>query len=404
MFDASPIIVGLEIGTAKIAAVIGEVNEAGALNLIGIGQCTSRGVRKGEVVDPVQAAEDVRAAIVDAEQSADVEIRSLYLGVTGAHVRGLTNRGVHPIVSVDREITEDDIEDVVRNAKVVQFPPQNGIIHAIRQDFIVDGVEGIANPLTMLGSRLEVDVHVLYGNENRIKNAVRVVEGLQLQVESLVFNGLASALATLTNEDKEMGALVIDLGGGVTEYVVYAGGVIKHTGVLAVGGDHLTNDLAYGLKVPMVRAEKLKLEQGCAVIQENLKGQTLTLNNELGLPIRTINLGHLNCIVALRLEEIFQLIETELAQAGLLDYIRRGVFLCGGSARIPQAQQLAEQVFQLPAAIGRANSISGIKSTLDQPEFATAIGLVKYGSFQQKRRKGFMEVVKDKLDDIMHRS
>lgn len=403
MFDAPPIIVGLEIGTSKVVAVIGEVNEAGALNLIGIGQSQSNGVRKGEIVDPTQAAEDVRAAIVDAEHSADVEIRSVYLGVTGAHIRGLTNRGAHPIASVDREITDEDVQDVIRNARMVQFPPQNTIIHAIRQDFIVDGVEGITNPQTMLGSRLEVDVHVVYGNENRMKNAVRVVEGLQLQVEGLIFNGLASALSTLTSEDKEMGSLVIDLGGGVTDYVVYAGGVIKHTGVLAVGGDHLTNDLAYGLKVPLHMAESLKLEHGCALIREDLKGQTLTLNNSLGMPFRTVNLEHLNCILALRIEEIFQLIESELAQAGLLDYIRRGVFLCGGGARIPQVQQLAEQIFQLPACIGRANSISGIKSTLDQPEFATAIGLVKFGSFQQKRRKGFMEIVKDKLDGIIHR-
>lgn len=403
MFDAPPIIVGLEIGTSKVVAVIGEVNEAGALNLIGIGQSQSNGVRKGEIVDPTQAAEDVRAAIVDAEHSADVEIRSVYLGVTGAHIRGLTNRGAHPIASVDREITDEDVQDVIRNARMVQFPPQNTIIHAIRQDFIVDGVEGITNPQTMLGSRLEVDVHVVYGNENRMKNAVRVVEGLQLQVEGLIFNGLASALSTLTSEDKEMGSLVIDLGGGVTDYVVYAGGVIKHTGVLAVGGDHLTNDLAYGLKVPLHMAESLKLEHGCALIREDLKGQTLTLNNSLGMPFRTVNLEHLNCILALRIEEIFQLIESELAQAGLLDYIRRGVFLCGGGARIPQVQQLAEQIFQLPTCIGRANSISGIKSTLDQPEFATAIGLVKFGSFQQKRRKGLMEIVKDKLDGIIHR-
>jgi cell division protein FtsA len=403
MFDSAPIIVGLEIGTSKTCVVIGEVNDSGALNLIGIGQSPSRGVRKGEVVDPVQAAEDVRAAVVEAEQAADVEIRSVYLGVTGAHVEGMTNRGVHPIASTDREITEEDVQDVVKNAKVVQIPPQNGLIHAIRQDFAVDGVEGIPNPIKMVGSRLEVDVHVVHGNENRVKTAMRVVEGLQLQVDALVFNGLGSALATLTNEDKEMGSLVIDLGGGVTEYVVYASGVIKHTGVLAVGGDHISNDLAFGLKVPMGRAEQLKLEYGCAMTREDLKGQSLTQNNELGLPVRTINLEHLNCIMALRLEEIFATIEADLAQAGLLDYLRRGVFLCGGGARIPQIQQLAEQVFQLPAAVGRANSISGIKSTLDQPEFATAIGLVKYGSFQQKRRKGLFEAVRDKLDGIINR-
>jgi cell division protein FtsA len=401
MFDSPPIIVGLEIGTSKVVALVGEINDAGVLSLVGIGQATSRGVRKGEIVDLNLAAEDVRAAIVEAEQSADVEISSVFLGVTGAHIQGVTNRGMHPIVSVDREITEEDVQLVVNNAKLVQIPPQNVIVHGVRQAFIVDGKPGIPNPVKMLGSRLEVDVHVVHGNNNRMQNATRVVENLQLQVDGYAFNGLASALSTLDNEDKEMGALVIDLGGGVTDFVVYSSGVVKHTGVLAVGGDHLANDLAFGLKVPLGRAEKLKTEHGCAVLREDLKGQSLTLNNEHGLPVKTVNLEHLNCILALRVEEIFQLIEADLAQAGLLDHVRRGVFLTGGGARMPQIQQAAEQVFQLPAVVGRANSISGIKSTLDQPEFATAIGLVKYGSFQQKRRKGLMEAFKDKIEGLI---
>jgi cell division protein FtsA len=403
MFNSPPIIVGLEIGTSKVAAVVGEVNQAGALNLIGLGQCASRGVRKGEVVDPVQAADDVRAAIVEAEQQADVEIRSVYLGVTGAHIQGLTNRGVHQIVSADRDITEEDVQQVIQNARAVAIPSSNSILHAMRQDFTVDGVAGVANPVRMLGSRLEVDVHVVHGHENRMKTAIRVVENLQLQVEGVAFNGLASALSTLTSEDKEMGALVIDLGGGVTEYVVYSEGLVKHTGVLAVGGDHITNDLAYGLKVPMGRAENLKLERGSALVQPELKGQSLNLETEHGLHMRTIPLDHLNTIMAVRVEEILQLIEAELAQAGLLDYLRRGVFLCGGGARIPNLQALAEQVFQLPVGIGRAGSISGIKSTLDQPEFATAIGLVKFGSIQQKRRRGFFDKFKETLDGIINR-
>jgi cell division protein FtsA len=203
-----------------------------------------------------------------------------------------------------------------------------------------------------------------------------------------VFNGLAASLALLTNEQKEMGALVIDLGGGTTNYAVYAGGIIRHTGVLAVGGDHVSNDLAYGLKVPLGRAEQLKVEHGSAMPDDTVKGQTVTISNELGLPVKTINLEHLRRVMALRLEEIFQLIEQDIAQADLLDYLRAGVFLCGGGARTPNILKLAEKVFQLPASLGQANSINGIKSALDQPEFATAIGLVKFGSFQQKKRGG----------------
>jgi cell division protein FtsA len=212
------------------------------------------------------------------------------------------------------------------------------------------------------------------------------VKGLQLEVDDIVFTGLASALALLTNEQKELGSLVIDIGGGTTEYVVYAEGIIKHTGVLAVGGDHVSNDLAYGLKVPLGRAEKLKLEHGSAILDESDKGQTITLSSELGLPIKVINLEHLRRIMSLRLEEIFQLIAQDLEEENMLDPIRGGVFLCGGGARIPRIAELAEQVLQMQVTPGQTSTISGLKSALDQPEFATAIGLVKFGSFQQRKR------------------
>ena len=388
MFDPASLIVGLEIGTSKICAAVGEVNAAGALNIIGLGQCRSRGVRKGEIADPPLAEEDIRNAIVEAEQMADVEIRSVYLGVTGAHIRGFNNRGVHPVVSSDREISEDDVQDVIKNAKAINLPAENHVLHAVRQHFHVDGHDGIVNPVGMLGARVEVDVHVVHGNFNRLQNPIRVVKGLQLEVEAIVFNGLAASLALLTNEQKEMGALVMDIGGGTTNYAVYADGIIKHTGVLAVGGDHVSNDLAYGLKVPLGRAEQLKIEHGSALVEDGIKGQTLTLSNELGLLEKTINLEHLRRVMSLRLEELFQLVEQDIARAGLLDFLRSGVFICGGGARIPEIAKLAERVFQLPASLGRTNSISGIKSALDQPEFATAIGLVKYGSFQQKKRQG----------------
>jgi cell division protein FtsA len=405
MFDPASLIVGLEIGTSKICAVVGEVNAAGALNLIGLGQSRSRGVRKGEIADAPLAEEDVRNAIVEAEQMADVEIRSVYLGVSGGHIRGFNNRGVHPVVSADREITEDDVQDVIKNAKAINLPAQNHVLHAIRQHFHVDGQDGIVNPVGMLGARVEVDVHVVHGNFNRLQNPIRVVKGLQLEVEAIVFNGLASSLALLTNEQKEMGALVIDLGGGTTNFAVYADGIIKHTGVLAVGGDHVSNDLAYGLKVALGRAEQLKVEHGSALVEEGIKGQTITTANELGLPGKTLNLEHLRRVMSLRLEEIFQLIEQDIARAGLLDYLRSGVFLCGGGARIPDILKLAEKVFQLPASLGKANSISGIKSALDQPEFATAIGLVKFGSIQQKKRASgfFRDGFKKTFSDIFNR-
>ena len=387
MFDAaSSIIVGLEIGTSKVCAVVGDLSADGALNVVGLGQARSRGVRKGEICDAPLAEEDVRHAIVEAEQMADVEIRSVYLGVTGGHLRGFNNCGVHPVVSADREIMEADVQDVIKNAKTINLPAQNHVIHAIRQHFLVDGQDGITNPVGMLGSRVEVDVHVIHGNLNRLQNAIRTVKGLQLEVDDIVFNGLASSLALLTNEQKEMGSLVIDIGGGTTEYVVYANGIIKHTGVLAVGGDHVSNDLAYGLKVPLSRAEQLKIDHGGALVDESASSKTLTLTTELGLPMKVISIENLRRIMSLRLEEIFQLIAQDLDQADALDCLRGSVFLCGGGARIAQIAKLAEQTFPLPVSLGKTNSISGLKSALDQPEFATPIGLVKFGSFQQRKR------------------
>jgi cell division protein FtsA len=232
------------------------------------------------------------------------------------------------------------------------------------------------------------------------------VKGLQLEVEEIVFNGLASSLALLSSEQKELGALVIDIGGGTTDYVVYADGVIKHTGALALGGDHVSNDLGHGLKVPLSRAEKLKLEHGSALVDEAMKGRTLTITNELGLPLKTINVEHLQRIMSLRLEEIFQIIASDLENAGLVDYLRAGVFLCGGCARAPQIAKLAEPVLQMPVSLGQTNSISGLKSALDQPEFVTAIGLAKFGSLKTKKREGkssFAHGIKNTLTSFLRR-
>ena len=386
MFDRSNTIVGLDIGTSKVCAVVGELTDSGGVSIVGLGQARSRGLRKGEIVDLDLTLEDIRNAVVEAEQMADVEIRSVYLGVTGSHIRGFNNRGFHPVASHDREIVEEDVEDAIKNAKAINLPAENRIIHVVRQHFLVDGQDGVVNPVGMHGARVEVDVHVVHGVFNRLQNPIRAVKALQLEVEDIVFNGIAAALALLNNQQKELGSLVIDMGSGVTEYVVYASGVIKHTGVLAVGGDHVSNDLAYGLKIPLGRAEQMKIDHGAALVDDRSRGQMLGISNDLGIHEKNISLEQLRRVMSLRLEETFEIIAHELDQAGVLEQVREGVFLCGGCSRIPEVQKLANRIFGLPVFVGKTNSISGLKSALDQPEFATGIGLVRYGSFEMKKR------------------
>lgn len=386
MFDSPAIVVGLEVGTSKVCAVVGQLSENGAPSIIGLGQARSRGVRKGEIVNASLASEDIRNAIVEAEQMADVEIRSVFLGVSGGHLRGFNNRGFHAVLSADREISEDDVQDVMKNARAINLPAENRVVHVIRQHFSVDGQSGIPDPSGMFGARLEVDVHVIHGHCSRLQNPIRAVKTLEIEVENIVFNGVASSLSILAPEQKELGAVVIDLGAGSTEYVVYSEGIIKHAGVLAVGGDHVTNDLAWGLKVSMSRAEKLKIEHGCAVLEDEVRGRLIHLTNDHGLPERTLSVEHLHRIMAARISEIFELIADELEAAGLLDYLRCGVFLAGGGARIPQIEKAAERVFGLPVSPGRASAMGGLKSALDQPEFATAIGLMRFGSFEHQRQ------------------
>jgi len=379
------IFVGVEIGTTKICAVVGELSPEGNLHIVGICQAVSKGVRKGEIVDPQQAEEDIRRAIAEAENMADVEVHSLVIGVTGSHIRSLNNRGAHPVASAESGLTEADVEDVVRNAKVVNLGSDRELIHAIRQHFTLDG-QRVVNPVGMSGRRLEVEMHVVSGSQTRMENSIRLIKGLQLKVDDIAFNGLASALALLNSDQKELGALVIDLGAGTTDYAVFAQGALKHCGTLAVGGDHVTNDLAQGLKVTLRRAEQLKLEHGGALPDERLNGQTLTFNSEHGMPLKTVNLGHLRQIMHARLEEIFQVMAADLRPTGLLPSLNAGAFICGGGANMPQINALAELVLDLPVATGRANGVSGLATALDKPEFATAIGLVKYWSLRARPR------------------
>jgi cell division protein FtsA len=412
MFDPCNVIVGLEVGTSKICAVVGEVTEGSLPNIIGVGQCRSRGVRKGEIVDVGQAEEDIRVALSEAEDMADVVIREVFLGVSGGHIGGFNNHGVHQVPTIDRGVTEADVEHVIQNAKVANLGADRYAIHVNRHHFTVNGQENVIDPVGMVTQSLEVDVHITYGNFNRLQNPIRLVKGLQLDVEGIVFNGLASALAVLTPQQKQQGTLVVDLGGGTTNYALFQEGLIRHTGVLAVGGDHVTNDLAYFFKVPLVDAERLKVEEGGTCVDEQVKGRTVTLAAGQGMSGKTVNLEHLRRIMSERVDETLRLIEEELNEKGLMPYLRSGVVLCGGGAKVYGILAVAENVFQVPASIGSASAMSGAKESLNQPEFATGIGLVRFGAMQNRRKRGggffsgrlFQKRVKETVDQIFKRS
>ncbi len=385
MFNSSQLIVGLEIGTSKVCVAVGDIGARGEVTILGLGQARSRGVRKGEITDATKAGDDVRHAIAEAEEMANVEIQSAYLAVTGTHIRCQNSKGVQPIPSVDRTITRDDVQDAIHNAKLVGCPNGFEVVDSVRQDFLVDD-RPCDNPVGAVGARVEACVHVIHGHTNRIATARRVVEHLEVSVEKPVFSGLASALAVLTPEQKDMGAIVIDLGGGTTNYAFFHGAVLRHSGVLTVGGDHVTNDLSNGLKLPMPQAEELKLKLGHALQDPASKGAVHSIPRDNGLQPRAINVEHLQRIMHLRLEETLRIVATELAPHGGLVSAGAGVFLCGGGARVPGIEQLAHEIFQLPIGRAHVQNISGPADVLANPEFATAIGLVRYGSMRERRR------------------
>ena len=368
-------VAGLEIGTSKICITVGEQVE-GRFNLLGMGQSRSRGVRKGEIVDPAQVAEDVRTALSEAEQMADVKMNCVFLGVTGGHVCGF-NQCEETGFSGGQAISSEDIEQLINRIPAVNLPAENRIIQIVPQPFAVDGKPGVINPIGMMGSRMQASRHVVYGQSSRLQNAIDQLHAMGLTVEGLVFNGLASSLALLSEEDKEADALVIDIGGGATEFAVYAKGMIQQSGVLAVGGDHVSNDLAYGLKIPLSRAEKLKIELGSALVSDEAKSQQFPITDEFGCAIKTINVGYLQNIMSLRLGEIFGYIARQLEKDGLSNDLSAGVYLCGGVARTPGITRLAETIFRMKVALGRINAVG--LTAAEQPEFATAIGLAQYG-------------------------
>jgi len=382
MTNTEQIIVGLEVGTSKTCAVVGEVLDADNLQIIGIGQTSSQGVRKGEIVDMEAASQSIHDAVAEAEDSASVEIHNVYASVTGGHIRCFNNRGSVIVANDERGITEEEVRNVLLNAKAVNIPHDHVIVHSIRQRFFVDGNDGIQNPVGMLGAKLEADVHIIHGVRTRLQNTIRCIREVPLDLANIAVSSLASALAVLTTEDQQHGSLVIDIGGGTTDYMAYTGGTIRHSGVLALGGDHITNDIAVGLRLPLPRAEKLKLEHGS--VQWPLDDEIITLKADLGLPDRQVSKEQLCHIMNLRVEETLTLVKKEIEKANLLPYLRAGVFITGGCARLRGLQALAEEIFDLPIHIGHSQTINGPTATIESPEYSTAIGLIRFAIGNQR--------------------
>jgi cell division protein FtsA len=382
MLPKEKIIVGLEVGTSKVCAVVGEVLDDGNIMVVGVGQANSEGVRKGEIVNIEATVECIHAAVADAEESAGVEIHNVYASVSGGHIRSFNNRGTVAVTNEEREISEEEVRNVLLNAKAVNIPMDHVVIHAIRQHFFVDGHDGIQNPVGMIGAKLEADVHVIHGVRTRLQNTIKCIKHVPLDVANIAVSGFASALAVLTSEHQQLGAVVVDMGGGTTDYIVYSEGTIQHSGVLAVGGDHITNDVAIGLRIPMNRAETLKIEHGSMAVPPD--DEMLTLKREVGLPDRQVSKQQLCRIMNLRVEETLTLVKKELEKHKLLDYLGAGVFITGGCARLQGLETLAGQIFGLPVHIGHSLTVGGPTSAIESPEYSTAIGLVRYALGSQR--------------------
>jgi cell division protein FtsA len=374
----SDLMVGLEIGTSKVCVVVGEGRAGGTTKILGVGQAPSRGVRKGEIVDFETVMKCVHEAVVDAEQKSDVMIRSVYVAVAGAHIQSFNNRGCITLPEDRDEIDDQDVEDVKINAREVSIPAQNAFLHSIIQHYHVDGQDGVLNPVGMLGHRLEADFHIIHGVRTRIQNTLRCVKELPLEVEDVVFSALASAQVVLTQHQKNLGALVIDIGGGTTDYILYVDGAVKQSGAVGVGGDHITNDISMGLRIPMARAEKLKTEEGSCVLGNCLPGETILLKDDSGFAGKEVEREGLNTIIHLRLRETFELLKRQLDEESFINYAGGGIFITGGCSLLSGIEHLAQDVFEMPAHGAHAQTMSGLTSALQNPQFSTAIGLIKY--------------------------
>jgi cell division protein FtsA len=370
------LVVGLDIGTSKVVAIVGELQEDGGLTVIGFGMHPSRGLKKGVVVNIESTVNSIQRAVEAAELMADCEIHSVYAGIAGSHVRSLNSHGI--VAIRDREVTRTDVDRVIDAARAVAIPADQKILHVLPQEYIIDGQEGIREPIGMSGVRLEARVHIVTGAESAAQNIVKCVQRCGLEVEDVVLEQFASSFAVLTDDEKELGVCIVDIGGGTTDIAVFSAGAIRHTAVIPIAGDQVTNDIAVSMRTPTQYAEDIKVRYACALSQLANPDESIEVPSVGDRPPRRLARQTLAEIVEPRYEELFNLIRDELRRSGLEEAIAAGIVLTGGSARMEGAIDLAEEIFHVPVRLGVPQQVRGLADVVRNPIYSTAVGLLLY--------------------------
>jgi len=393
------LVVGLDIGTTKICAIVGSITDEG-LDVVGIGTSPSKGLRKGVVINIEATVGAIKKALQEAELMAGCEIKSVFTGIAGGHIKGFNSQGV--IAIKNREVNNDDVRRVIDAAKAIAIPMDREVIHILPQEFIIDDQDGIKEPLGMSGVRLEAKVHIVTGAVASAQNIIKCCNRAGVDVADIVLEQLASSEAVLSPDEKELGVALVDIGGGTTDIAIFVDGAIKHTSVLSLGGNHLTNDIAVGLRTPTAEAEKIKQAYGCCLTASVGKDETIEVPSVGGREPRILSRQLLAEILEPRVEEIFSLVNREIVKSGFEDLIASGVVITGGSAILPGMPELAEQIFNLPVRRGTPRDIGGLTDVVNSPIYATGVGLVKYGS-RNMQTKNFIIGQENIFDKVVRR-
>jgi cell division protein FtsA len=372
------LVVGLDIGTSKIVALVGEVNLDRQLEIIGLGSHPSRGLKRGVVVNIEATVQSIQRALEEAELMAECQIRSAYTGIAGNHIRSLNSHGIVAIRD-QKEITQADIERVIDAAKAVAIPADQKILHILQQEFIIDNQEGIREPLGMSGVRLEAKIHMVTGAVSAAQNIVKCVGRCGLQVDQIILEQLASSYSVLTEDEKELGVCLIDIGGGTTDIAVFTNGSIRHTAVIPIAGDQVTNDIAVALRTPSQSAEEIKLKYACAMRDMVSSHDSIDVPGVGDRAGKNVTKKALAEVVESRYEELFALVQAELRRSGLEDLLTAGIVLTGGAAKMVGVTELAEDIFRMPVRLGTPQGVIGLPDVLDNPIYATSVGLLLHG-------------------------
>ncbi len=370
------LVVGLDIGTSKIACLVGEVKPDDRIEIIGLGTHPSRGLKKGVVVDIESTVASIQRAVEEAELMAGCEIHSVHAGIAGSHIRSLNSHGITGIK--DREATQADVDRVIEAARAVAIPADQKILHILPQEFIIDGQEGIREPIGMCGVRLEARVHMVTGAVSAAQNIVKCIRRCGLEVEDLVLEQLSSSYAVLSEDEKELGVCLVDIGGGTTDLAVFTDGAIRHTAVIPIAGDQVTNDIAVALRTPTQFAEVIKIRHACALAKLAGHGETIEVPSIGERPPRHLSRQTLAEVVEPRYEELLTLLQGELRRSGFEDLVAGGVVLTGGSAKMEGLVELAEEVFHMPVRLGVPQYFVGMQEVISDPIYATGVGLLIY--------------------------